>query len=117
MPVCIDDFEQGGHNGYATRVSFGFSTTRAAKTMSSSAGNIADGDDIDLWKVVAVRTSTSSLVEMFEPGNVPAGYRETVPLDMPGQGDEVVIYLVMRRVEIVVSVRLGDLCAGHPVDR
>jgi hypothetical protein len=55
--------------------------------MSSSAGNIADGDDIDLWKVVAVRTSTSSLVEMFEPGNVPAGYRETVPLDMPGQGD------------------------------
>jgi hypothetical protein len=29
-------------------------------------------------------------------GNVPAGYRETVPLDKPDQGDEVVIYLDTR---------------------
>jgi hypothetical protein len=57
---------------------------------------VADGDDIVLWRVVAVRTSTSSLVETFEPGNIPAGYRETVPLDMPEKGDEVVIYLDIR---------------------
>jgi hypothetical protein len=36
------------------------------------------------------------LVETFEPGNIPAGYRETVSLKMPEKGDVVVIYLDIR---------------------
>jgi hypothetical protein len=77
-------------------------------------GNIiGDGDDIVLWKVVAVRTSTSSLVETFEPGNIPAGYRETVPLDTPDQGDEVVIDLDIRRSESgAVGFDWGSLAPG-----
>lgn len=49
------------------------------------------GDDTILWKVVAVDTRTEREVEAFEPGSVPAGYRETVPFDEPIEGAEVVV--------------------------
>jgi len=103
MPACIDDFEQGAvtvtdegvlrvlHHPCDER-----NVVRSVRLLVQVGDFIADGDDIVLWNVVAVRTSTSSLVETFEPGNVPAGYRETVPLDKPDQGDEVVIYLDTR---------------------
>jgi hypothetical protein len=103
MPACIDDFEQVAvtvsdegilrilhHPCSEQNVVF------SVRLMVPVGNIIADGDDIVLWNVVAVRTSTSSLVEVFEPGNVPAGYRETVPLEMPDKGDEVVIYLDTR---------------------
>jgi hypothetical protein len=100
MPACIDDFEQGGvtvTSGGVLRVLHHpcneHNVVLGLRLFVPVGDIIADGDDIVLWKVVAVRTSTPSLVETFEPGNIPAGYRETVPLEMPDPGDEVVIYL------------------------
>jgi hypothetical protein len=103
MPACIDDFEQVAvtvNDEGTLRVLHHpcseHNVVFSLRLMVPIGNIIADGDDIVLWKVVAVRTSTSSLVEVFEPGNVPAGYRETVPLEIPGKGDEVVIYLDTR---------------------
>jgi hypothetical protein len=103
MPACIDDFEQGAvtvsdegvirvlHHPCDER-----NVVLSVRLLVPVGNVVADGDDIVLWTVVAVRTSTPSLVETFEPGNIPGGYRETVPLDMPEKGDEVVIYLDIR---------------------
>ena len=103
MPACIDDFEQGA----VTVTDAGVlrvlhhpcdedNVVLSVRLLVPVGNVIGDGDEIVLWKVVAVRTSTSSLVETFEPGNIPVGYRETVPLDMPEGGDEVVIDLDIR---------------------
>jgi len=103
MPACIDDFEQGA----ATVTGEGIlrvlhhpcnehNVVLSVSLLVPVGAIVADGDDIVLWKVVAVRPSTSSVVETFEPGNIPAGYRETVPLEIPDPGDEVVIYLDIR---------------------
>ena len=100
MPACIDDFEQGAvtvTGGGVLRVLHHpcdeHNVVLSLRLLIPVGQIIDDGDDIVLWKVVAVRTSTPSLVETFEPGNMPAGYRETVPLETPDPGDEVVIYL------------------------
>lgn len=104
MPACVDDFEQGAvtvsdegvlrvlhHPCGRDNVVFG------VRLLIPVGNIIEDGDDIVLWEVVAVDSFTSSLVEMFEPGNIPPGYRETVRLqDVPEKGDEVVIYLDTR---------------------
>ena len=103
MPACIDDFEQGA----VTVTDAGVlrvlhhpcdedNVVLSVRLLVPVGNVIGEGDEIVLWKVVAVRTSTSSLVETFEPGNIPVGYRETVPLDMPEGGDEVVIDLDIR---------------------
>jgi hypothetical protein len=103
MPACIDDFEQGAVTVTDTGVLRVLhhpcderNVVLSVRLLVQVGDFIADGDDIVLWKVVAVQTSTSSLVETFEPGNIPVGYRETVPLDMPKKGDEVVIDLHIR---------------------
>lgn len=100
MPACSDDFEQvavtvtdGGVLRVLHHPCNEHNVVLSLSLVKPVGAIIDDGDDIVLWKVVAVRTSTPSLVEMFEPGNIPAGYRETVPLQMPDPGDEVVIYL------------------------
>lgn len=66
--------------------------------------DLTDADDITLWEVVAIDTRTSQEVETFEPGNIPSGYRETIPLDEPAEGTEVVVN---------VDVRHGGLGAAH----
>jgi hypothetical protein len=60
------------------------------------------GDHIVLWKVIAVRPTTYLLVETFEPGNIPAGYRETVPFNVPNPGDKLVVYLDNRHGDYTV---------------
>jgi hypothetical protein len=120
MPACIDDFEQVAvtvNDEGTLRVLHHpcseHNVVFSVRLMVPVGNIIADGDDIVLWKVVAVRTSTSSLVEVFEPGNVPAGYRETVPLEIPGNGDEVVIYLDTRwRSDGGIAFDWGSLSPG-----
>jgi hypothetical protein len=103
MPACIDDFEQGAvtiTDAGVLRVLHHpcneHNVVLSLRLLVPVGAIIDDGDDIVLWKVVAVRTSTPSLVETFEPGKIPAGYRETVPLQIPDPGDEVVIDLDIR---------------------
>jgi hypothetical protein len=104
IPACVDDWEQGAvtvtdeglvrvfHHPCAED-----NVVLSLRLMVPIGDVIADGDDIVLWKVVAVNNFTSSRVETFEPGSIPAGYRETVRLEeVPEKGDEVVIYLDTR---------------------
>lgn len=67
--------------------------------------DLDDGDDVILWEVVAIDTRTSREVEAFEPGDIPAGYRETIPLDEPQDGTEVVVD---------VGIRHGGLGGAYP---
>ena len=78
MPGCIDDFEQGAvtvtdagvlwvlHHPCDER-----NVVLSVRLLVPVGNVVADGDDVILWKVVAVKTSTSSLVETFEPGTYP----------------------------------------------
>ena len=103
MSACTDDVEQGAVTVTAAGVlrvlhhpCSSDNVVRTLRLMVPVGPVVGDGDDVELWKVVAVANSTSASVETFEPRNLPASYRETIPLDTPAQGEEVAIYLETR---------------------
>jgi hypothetical protein len=78
---------------------------------------VGNGNDIILWKATAGnRPVVASDVMTFEPGHVPTGYVETVPLDAPASGEEVIVYVTVRvGGSFVVGFPWGSLREGRLV--
>jgi hypothetical protein len=104
LSSCIDDFEQAAVTappGGGLRVLYyPCRTDRPAETVQllvDDGDTPGNGNDTVLWKATAGdRPIVASDVMTFEPANVPTGYSETVTLDAPEPGRDVLVYITVR---------------------
>jgi hypothetical protein len=124
MSSCIDDYEQAA---VTTSPEGGLRVlhhpcradmpAQAIELLVDDGDTVGNGNDIILWKATAGnRPVVASDVMTFEPGHVPTGYVETVPLDAPASGEEVIVYVTVRvGGSFVVGFPWGSLREGRLV--